>query len=433
MNSRSYKLYDVLGVSKSASTSDIKKAYKAKALEWHPDKNIHRAELASDRFKEIASAYGVLGDTKSRARYDQIGDEVTETFSPPPEDQPKLSELAILRARINRFSQSKIQHVLFEREKDGDTLFDRLIIKIKFDELIEKLNRLYKKLNDNLDLTGVIPLSIATSEMLKQLMEAPKNIESFKKILVNYGEFFLSEQEQHPELTIFWKNVTQVLWRSLELTLHDVPLIRLDEEITKVSTIDTDEKVKRDKYVNSLRGVHKSVSKNIKSQRNNNCEASEILNSEAMDLCKSTTAALKKIKYKPESKEEDKEILLTYGEKYKKAYEQDKLFVNFIKAIGTVVVTGIEAIFGMAAGLIIGTIALPPLGGLAGIVIGALDCGADGLERGKSWTGIPKYESVGRFLFFQHATLPSAARTVSENGQEFLNSITKAPTTIKRP
>ena len=64
--------YDVLGVSRSASDKDIKKAYRKLARQFHPDVN-PGDKAAEERFKEINEAYEVLGDSKKRARYDQLG------------------------------------------------------------------------------------------------------------------------------------------------------------------------------------------------------------------------------------------------------------------------------------------------------------------------------------------------------------------------
>ena len=69
MSKRDY--YDVLGVSKDADAKTIKKAYRKKAVEFHPDKNSD-AE-AEDKFKEAAEAYEVLSDNEKRSKYDRFG------------------------------------------------------------------------------------------------------------------------------------------------------------------------------------------------------------------------------------------------------------------------------------------------------------------------------------------------------------------------
>lgn len=64
--------YEVLGVEKSATEKEIKKAYRRLALQYHPDRNPGDAE-AEEKFKELAEAYAALSDADKRAMYDQYG------------------------------------------------------------------------------------------------------------------------------------------------------------------------------------------------------------------------------------------------------------------------------------------------------------------------------------------------------------------------
>ena len=70
----SKSLYETLNVSESASSDEIKKAYRKLARKYHPD--INKDESAVDKFKEINAAYEVLSDTKKKQQYDQHGDQM---------------------------------------------------------------------------------------------------------------------------------------------------------------------------------------------------------------------------------------------------------------------------------------------------------------------------------------------------------------------
>lgn len=69
--------YEVLGVDKNATQDEIKKAYRKKAIQYHPDKQKGKSEQevkdAEEKFKEIGEAYEVLGNKEKRAEYDQFG------------------------------------------------------------------------------------------------------------------------------------------------------------------------------------------------------------------------------------------------------------------------------------------------------------------------------------------------------------------------
>lgn len=67
----SHDYYQILGVSKSASADELKKAYRKLALQYHPDRN--KTKEAEEKFKEINKAYEVLSDPQKRQTYDQLG------------------------------------------------------------------------------------------------------------------------------------------------------------------------------------------------------------------------------------------------------------------------------------------------------------------------------------------------------------------------
>lgn len=65
--------YGILGIPRNASDTDIKKAYRKLAMQYHPDRNPGKEKWANEKFKEINEAYGVLGDPQKRKQYDQFG------------------------------------------------------------------------------------------------------------------------------------------------------------------------------------------------------------------------------------------------------------------------------------------------------------------------------------------------------------------------
>ena len=76
--------YEILGVSRTASAEEIRKAYRTLARKWHPD--VNKDPKAEDKFKKINEAYEVLKDPEKRKRYDQLGSDWKsgQEFRPPP-------------------------------------------------------------------------------------------------------------------------------------------------------------------------------------------------------------------------------------------------------------------------------------------------------------------------------------------------------------
>ncbi len=75
LSKRSY--YDVMGVAKSATEDDLKRAYKKLAIKFHPDKN--HAPQAGEAFKKVSAAYACLTDPEKKRYYDQTGEEPGNT------------------------------------------------------------------------------------------------------------------------------------------------------------------------------------------------------------------------------------------------------------------------------------------------------------------------------------------------------------------
>ncbi|KAI3392240.1 hypothetical protein diail_5960 [Diaporthe ilicicola] len=102
--------YEVLGVDRSAADAEIRKAYKKKALELHPDRNFSDVENATKKFAEVQTAYEVLSDPQERAWYDSHRDAIlrgdADSEDAPPEHYnvrlTTTEEIMTLMGRFNR-------------------------------------------------------------------------------------------------------------------------------------------------------------------------------------------------------------------------------------------------------------------------------------------------------------------------------------------
>ena len=94
--------YSVLGIGKTASTEEVKKAYKKLAKAWHPDKNRNNSLLATQRFQNILSAYQVLVDENKRTKYDR---ERREAAARKAEEEAAAARKAAKEAAARRYAE----------------------------------------------------------------------------------------------------------------------------------------------------------------------------------------------------------------------------------------------------------------------------------------------------------------------------------------
>ena len=121
--------YDILGVPRTATLDDIKKAYRKLARTHHPD--MSKAPDAEVRFKEIGEAYATLKDTAKRAAYDELGHpKPGAEFRPPPQWQEDFApggmsfedlDLADLLAAMGRGQRAGPQHAMPLKGRDFET------------------------------------------------------------------------------------------------------------------------------------------------------------------------------------------------------------------------------------------------------------------------------------------------------------------------
>ncbi|RXG41253.1 hypothetical protein VDGE_30684 [Verticillium dahliae] len=104
--------YELLGVDREATDEEIKKSYRRKALELHPDRNYDDVENATRRFAEIQSAYEVLSDPQERAWYDSHREAIlrgadADDYDHPPEfNNIRLTSTEDILSLIRRFNST---------------------------------------------------------------------------------------------------------------------------------------------------------------------------------------------------------------------------------------------------------------------------------------------------------------------------------------
>ena len=93
--------YEVLEISFKATEDEIKKAYRKKSLEWHPDKNVGNEEEATEKFKEISTAYNTLIDPQDRKWYDDHRESILQGGDGTANDDTDLNPLPNLWQYFN--------------------------------------------------------------------------------------------------------------------------------------------------------------------------------------------------------------------------------------------------------------------------------------------------------------------------------------------
>lgn len=136
----SKRLYDELGVDPSASNSEIKKAYRKLATQFHPDKN--KSPEAEEKFKKINAAYSILGDEQKKKEYDIVGDDIFGGFS----------------RKTQRQTNSE-----FSFNEDIENIFRNMFGSNGADGFRNAFHYQRQTVNLNVNLTVIIPLDVAVN------------------------------------------------------------------------------------------------------------------------------------------------------------------------------------------------------------------------------------------------------------------------------
>jgi DnaJ-class molecular chaperone len=147
--------YELLSVSKEATTDEIKKAYKKLALRYHPDKNINnpKKEEMNEKYKQMTEAYGVLSDEQKRKIYDAHGKEALEHMDDDNNMHQGHNPFDIFEQMSGRRRQqqkSKIEPIVIDIPVELETLNKNVEMNIEYEKYI-----LFDKKNNVEDNTGI--------------------------------------------------------------------------------------------------------------------------------------------------------------------------------------------------------------------------------------------------------------------------------------
>ncbi len=184
--------YELLGVSRDASTEEIKRAYRRLALELHPDRN--PSEEAEEEFRKVQRAYEVLGDPERWKRYDATGTTSTKNDIGDAA-QAKLAEIFALAIRTATDDSDLIEEVRRSVVHTKATM-DRDVSKLRKEiEKLEKTRARVKRKDDGFNLFDHVAAE-QIKRHNKQINEIVTNYEVADKILEMLDDYECDVQKQ---------------------------------------------------------------------------------------------------------------------------------------------------------------------------------------------------------------------------------------------
>jgi len=201
-------LYDILEVPQSASQSEVKKAYRKLARQYHPD--INKSPNAEEKFKEINGAYEILSDEKKRSQYDQHGDSMfgNQNFSDYSRTHQNMDFEDLFSQMFGGGGRSGFGGGFQQEDLD---LEQKIFITFRT-SLVGGKESVYLRDNDSVEIN--IPKGIRSGEKLR--LKGRGNIGSRG----NRGELFLIVSIQaHPDYTIDGDNIIKDIYIPLHTAI----------------------------------------------------------------------------------------------------------------------------------------------------------------------------------------------------------------------